>query len=121
MQPLSISLTYIQALILMTLESDNRGPGQLQGQQGPPTVEWLGRAIGIATHLRLNILVCGDGNEVANTDEELGKRVWWILFIMDKWHASSSLSLPLLPEDSASLLRQDSVILGERTYHLASE
>lgn len=118
-QPFAVNLMYIQTLILMTLESQNRGPGKLGGKLGPPTTEWLGRAIGMAAHLKLNLFVPCGGNEVVDTDEELGRRIWWILFIFDKWHASSTSSPPLLSEAIVSLLPQDRVSFGDSTYHLA--
>lgn len=119
----SVHLVYIQALILMALESDNHGPATMRGQVGPPRAEWLGRAIGMATHLRLNIPRSRDrfSQEDADADDKLGRRIWWILFILDRWHASSTSCLQQLADSSSSLLPEDQILLGESTYHLASK
>lgn len=118
---LSANLIYIQTLILMALESDNHGPATMRGQVGPPRAEWLGRAIGMATHLKLNVPRLRDrfAEGDPDSDEKLGRRVWWILFILDRWHASSTSCLLQLPETSSSLMPEDQILLGESTYHLA--
>lgn len=118
---LATDLLYIQTLILMAFETDNHGPATMKGQVGPPRAEWLGRAIGMATHLKLNLmnnsprLDHGD----PDADERLGRRAWWILFILDRWHAISTCCLLQLPENSSSLGPEDQILLGDSTYHLA--
>jgi len=120
---MSSNVIYVQTLILMALESDNHGPATMRGKIGPPRSEWLGRAIGMATHLKLNVprsresMLEGD----ADSDDRLGRRVWWILFILDRWHASSTASLIQIADHSSSLLAEDQLILGESTYHIARE
>lgn len=118
---LSTDLVYIQTLILMALESDNHGPATMRGQVGPPRAEWLGRAIGVATHRKLNLLHPRDrfGEGDPDGDEKLGRRVWWVLFILDRWHASSTSQLLQLPENSSTLQLEDQLLLGESAYHLA--
>ena len=118
---MSANLIYIQILILMALESDHHGPATMRGQVGPPRAEWLGRAVGMAIDLKLNVLHTTDryGEGDPDADEKLGRRVWWILFILDRWHASSTSQLLQLPENSSSLLLEDHILLGESTYHLA--
>ena len=118
---MSANLIYIQTLMLMALESDHHGPATMRGHVGPPRAEWLGRAVGMAMHLKLNALQPRDrfGEGDPDADEKLGRRVWWILFILDRWHASSTAQLLQLPENSASLLLEDQILLGESTYHLA--
>lgn len=118
---MSANLIYIQTLILMALESDHHGPATMRGHIGPPRAEWLGRAVGMAMHLKLNTLYPKDrfGEGDPDADEKLGRRVWWILFILDRWHASSTSQLLQLPENSSSLLLEDQILLGESTYHLA--
>ena len=112
---------YIQTLVLLALQSDNHGPATLRGQIGPPRAEWIGRAVGMATHLKLNMSQPRDklGQGEIESDERIGRRVWWILFILDRWHASSTSTLLQIPDHSSSLVPEDQVILGETTYHLA--
>jgi hypothetical protein len=106
----------------MALESDNHGPATIRGQAGPSRAEWLGRAAGVAGQLEINVIrnssqsiVDGD----RDSEERLARRVWWVLFILDRWHASSTADLLKLPENSVVLLPEDQMLLGESTYHLA--
>ncbi|KAH9818959.1 GAL4-like Zn(II)2Cys6 (or C6 zinc) binuclear cluster DNA-binding domain [Teratosphaeria destructans] len=118
----STNLVYLQTLIMMALESDNHGPATIRGQAGPSRAEWLGRAAGVAGQLEINVIHSGaqsimEGDR--DSDERLARRVWWVLFILDRWHASSTADLLKLPENSVVLLPEDQMLLGESTYHLA--
>ncbi|KAF2726157.1 hypothetical protein K431DRAFT_280179 [Polychaeton citri CBS 116435] len=116
------NLIYLQTLIIMALECDNHGPATIRGQAGPSRAEWLGRAAGVAGTLGINLIrspsisVMGDDRD---SEEHLARRVWWVLFILDRWHASSTADLLKLPENSVVLLPEDQILLGESTYHLA--
>ncbi|TKA73750.1 hypothetical protein B0A55_05460 [Friedmanniomyces simplex] len=118
----STNLVYLQTLLLMALESDNHGPATIRGQAGPSRAEWLGRAAGVAGQLEINV-IRKPSNSVMEGDrdseERLARRVWWVLFILDRWHASSMADLLKLPENSVVLLPGDQILLGESTYHLA--
>lgn len=118
------NLVYLQTLLLMAIETDNHGPATIRGQAGPSRAEWLGRAAGVAGQLEINIarsdvgsnsLLTGD----RDSEDRLARRVWWVLFILDRWHASSTADLLKLPENSVLLLPEDQILLGESTYHLA--
>ncbi|KAH0004821.1 hypothetical protein KCU78_g13208, partial [Aureobasidium melanogenum] len=116
------NLVYLQTLLLMALESDNHGPATVRGQAGPSRAEWLGRAAGVAGQLEINLVrprerFATEGDP--DSEERLARRVWWVLFILDRWHASSTSDLLKLPENSVVLLPEDQILLGESTYHLA--
>ncbi|KEQ74429.1 hypothetical protein M436DRAFT_43955 [Aureobasidium namibiae CBS 147.97] len=116
------NLVYLQTLLLMALESDNHGPATVRGQAGPSRAEWLGRAAGVAGQLEINLVrprerYATEGDP--DSEERLSRRVWWVLFILDRWHASSTSDLLKLPENSVVLLPEDQILLGESTYHLA--
>ncbi|CAD0115362.1 unnamed protein product [Aureobasidium uvarum] len=116
------NLVYLQTLLLMALESDNHGPATVRGQAGPSRAEWLGRAAGVAGQLEINLIrprerYATEGDP--DSEERLARRVWWVLFILDRWHASSTSDLLKLPENSVVLLPEDQILLGESTYHLA--
>ncbi|KAF4548091.1 Fungal Zn(2)-Cys(6) binuclear cluster domain-containing protein 19 [Elsinoe fawcettii] len=119
---LGTNLVYLQTLLLMALESDNHGPANMKGQGGPSRAEWLGRAAGVAGQLEINLIrpresFATEGDP--DSEERLARRVWWVLFILDRWHASSTADLLKLPENSVVLLPEDQILLGESTYHLA--
>ncbi|KAK5163891.1 Glucose-responsive transcription factor [Saxophila tyrrhenica] len=117
------NLVYLQTLLLMALECDNHGPATIRGEAGPSRAEWLGRAAGVAGQLEINVIRTGASQSLLDGDrdseERLARRVWWVLFILDRWHASSTADLLKLPENSVVLLPEDQMLLGESTYHLA--
>jgi len=117
------NLVYLQTLILMALECDNHGPATTKGQAGPSRAEWLGRAAGVAGQLGYTAVRPKDsfrnGDDDSDGEEKLARRALWILFILDRWHASSTADLLKLPENSLQLLPEDQILLGESTYHLA--
>lgn len=118
------NLVYLQTLLLMAIETDNHGPATIRGQAGPSRAEWLGRAAGIAGQLEINTIRSQAANSSLlsgdrDSEDRLARRVWWVLFILDRWHASSTADSLKLPENSVSLLPEDQILLGESTYHLA--
>ncbi|KAK3047301.1 Glucose-responsive transcription factor [Extremus antarcticus] len=117
------NLVYLQTLLLMALECDNHGPATIRGEAGPSRAEWLGRAAGVAGQLEINVIRTGASQTLLDGDrdseERLARRIWWVLFILDRWHASSTADLLKLPENSVVLLPEDQILLGESTYHLA--
>ena len=115
------NLVYLQVLILIILKMDNLGPLATRSDTGPPRAEWLGRAVGMISHLKLNSipsrekLVIGD----EDTDDKLGRRVYWSVFILDRWHAASTSGLFQLPEHYSVLIAEDETVLGNIPYQLA--
>ncbi|KAI9807565.1 MAG: hypothetical protein M1825_005505 [Sarcosagium campestre] len=121
MRTTSTNLIYLQSMILMALEADNHGPATMKGQLGPPRAVWLGSAVGLANSMRLyranrcSKLTNGD----VDSDEKMCRRVWWVLVILDRWHASSTSSPVYIPDSILGLLPEDQSVLGESVYHLA--
>lgn len=116
------NLVYLQTLLIMALESDNHGPATIRGQAGPSRAEWLGRAAGVAGQIQINTIPAPSQSVMEgdrDSEDRLARRVWWVLFILDRWHASSTADLLKLPENSVVLLPEDQILLGESTYHLA--
>lgn len=111
-------LIYLQTLILMGLEADNHGPEST----GPPRAAWLGAAVGLVYSMKLHSnrfprdkLQTGD----PDSDEKLGRRAWWVIVVLDRWHAISTSSPLFIPDSSVALLPEDQSILGTAPYHLA--
>ncbi|KAI4127523.1 MAG: hypothetical protein LQ347_004564, partial [Umbilicaria vellea] len=118
---LSNNLVYLQAIILMTLNTEMSGPAYNQMQQGMPAAAWLGMAVGLAYFLKLHVnrsyMNLGGGD--IDSSDKLCRRTWWTLVMLDRWHASSTSSPLFIPDTSAVLLSEDKIVLGESTYHLA--
>ena len=113
-QPLSTSLVHLQALILLAIEADYRSPAALRS---PRSVS-LGSAIGLAYALKLHVH-SDKVSDDPDSDENLGRRIWWSLVIMDRWHASSTSSPLLIPDGSVVVYPEDQALLGDSLYHLA--
>ena len=116
------NLIYLQTMVLMAVEADNHGPAVVRGQPGPPRAVWLGSAVGLAYHLRLHMGRTGEKptvDEDLDSDEQMGRRNWWVLVMMDRWHAASTSSPLLIPDTSVALLPEDKVLLGDTAFHLA--
>lgn len=115
------NLVYLQVLILIILATDNIGPAAIRFDAGPSRAEWLGRAVGMITHLKLNSISAREkfvGTD-EDTDDKLGRRVYWSIFILDRWHAASISGLFQLPEHCSTLVAEDEVALGDIPYQLA--
>jgi hypothetical protein len=116
----STNLVYLQTLLLMAIEADNRGP-VTEGQTGATQSVWLGAAIGLAYSMKLHVHKPADKQSESDTDSEdkLARRIWWSLVMMDRWHASSTSSPLLIPDGSVIVYPEDQVLLGDNLYHLA--
>lgn len=117
---MATSLISLQTMILMVIEADGRGPSTQGGQFGPPRSVWLGAAVGLAYNLRLHTFRLGDLHPTSDidSDEKLGRRDWWALVVLDRWHAMSTSSPVLVPDSSVTLIPEDQMLLGEMAYHL---
>ncbi|KAI5807386.1 hypothetical protein DFH27DRAFT_462838, partial [Peziza echinospora] len=108
-------------LILVGLEAENHGP-TTTNQKVFPRAAWLGAAVGLMYSLHLHDsrlqrehLVVGD----ADTDEKIGRRAWWTLVVMDRWHAIGTSSPLFIPDSSTVLLLEDQSVLGAVPYNIA--
>lgn len=115
---LATNLVYLQTMMLMAIETGSRGPAT-KGQSGPSQSVWLGSAVGLAYALKLHSLKPSEKESDADSDDNIARRVWWCLVIMDKWHASSTTSPLLIPDRTAILSLQDRTLLGAQLYELA--
>jgi len=120
-QSFATSLLCLQALILVGLEAENHGPATTN-QKVFPRAAWLGAAVGLMYSLQLHgnrlqreHLVVGD----ADTDEKIGRRTWWTLVVMDRWHAIGTSSPLFIPDSSTVLLLEDQGVLGVVPYNIA--
>jgi hypothetical protein len=111
------NLAYLQILLLLAIEAGNHVPGAARGQVAHSQSVWIGGAVGLAYELKLHEYKSPVTDD-PDSDERLGRRIWWSLVVMDRWHASS-MSTPLLFPDSAIVLMpEDQSLLGESLYHL---
>ena len=119
---MSTNLVYLQTMILMALDADRRGPTTTWRHSGPPQAVWLGAAVGMAHDLRLHAATARSRERYAtsdvDSDERLGRRDWWVLVMLDRWHAASTSSPLLIPDRSVLSIPEDRAILGDVVFHL---
>ncbi len=111
------NLVYLQILLLLAIEAANRVPGATRGHAATSQSVWLGSAVGLAYELKLHEYK-PSLTEDLDSDERLGRRIWWSLVVMDRWHASSMSTPLLIPDSSVVLMPEDQSLLGESLYHL---
>jgi hypothetical protein len=108
------NLAYLQILLLLSIAAANRVP---RGQIGLSQSVWLGSAVGLAYELKLHEFKPPLTDD-PDSDERLGRRIWWSLVNMDRWHASSMSTPLLIPDSAVVLMPEDQSLLGESLYHL---
>lgn len=107
-------------MLLLVMEAQNRPPTNT-GPGDPSWSLWLGSAVGLAYQMKLHVHKHSNKltDNDADTDEKVCRRLWWVLVMMDRWHASSTTCPLLIPDSSVVLYPQDQALLGDVVYHLA--
>jgi hypothetical protein len=116
-RPVSSNLAYMQILLLLAIEAGNRAPVAARGQVAPSQLYWLGNALTLAYELKLHqhkVQVTDD----PDSDERLGRRLWYCFLVMDRWHAASTSTPPLVSDTTAVLFADDRSLLAESFYQL---
>ena len=108
-------LVYCQALTFLAFASDKAGPNGM-GR----SAEYLGRVAARISDLGLNDSKVLDGLRDQDIEAyQAARRLFWVVFILDRFHAQSRSKDILLPLYCGSVSRDDSMALGEAGYHLA--
>lgn len=115
---MATNILHLQAMLFRVIEADNLGPSGMSQR-----ALWLGLAVGLAATMKLHIPLRSEnpGDLDPDSDEMLGRRVWWCLVILDRWHALSTSSPVMIPDSSVVPFQDDKILLGETTYQLARE
>ncbi|KAF4122706.1 Fungal specific transcription factor domain [Geosmithia morbida] len=100
------NIVHAQALLLLLIDADWRGSSSTL-----PSL--LGRAVSLANTMRLWRYTAPQPGSDADSDENLGIRIWWSLVLMDRWHAVGTGSPVLIPDSSVVMPPDLDTILGE--------
>ena len=119
-QSFASSIIYLQTMLLLATEAQNRPPST-SAHDIRSRSSWLGSAVGVAYSMKLHLKKPFDklAENDPDSDEKLGRRIWWSLVIMNRWHASSTASPSLIPDSSVVVYPEDQALLGDDLYHLA--
>ncbi|SPN99024.1 uncharacterized protein DNG_02063 [Cephalotrichum gorgonifer] len=110
-------LTYIQTLLLMAIEADNRPPNT----GGPLKEAILGRAVSGALARRLHHFrprLPAASTSMPEASELVPLRMWWVLVVLDRWHAVSTGCHVLIPKRDMVAPPGLRNLLGDRFYYL---
>jgi len=114
----SQNLVYLQTLILLAAEAETQARSSTHS--APSRATWLASAVGVAYHLRLQDAFDRRRANLEDPDSNdcLGRRVWFILTILDRWHAASTARPLLIPDANVVLQAEDLEVLGDLTFQL---
>lgn len=110
-------LVYCQGLLLLAFASDNAGPSPIASP-----AELLGRTFGRMSDMGVNdAKVLSALREQDHESFQAARRLFWVTFILDRFHASSMSKDIQMPLFCGSVSRDDNHALGDAGYHLARE
>jgi hypothetical protein len=113
------NLVYLQTMLLLAIASINNAS---RGRGGTSRI-WLSTAVFLAYEIKLHKRSfqrqpLGDD---LDSEENLLRKVWWSLVILDRWHSSNISTPPLIPDESLVVHPEDQFLLGDSIYHLCRE
>ncbi len=92
-------LVRLQTLVMIVMAVDCLSTAAAKNQAGGPSKsEILGRAIGLGLSMRLYLREVDSepGPDFdPNSDDNVALRAWWVLVMLDRWHAVGS-AMPLM-------------------------
>lgn len=118
-----MNLVRLQTLTLIAIAVDNQGPASLTEEHvGPAKETILGFAVGLAYRMRLHASL-GELDVERGIDLEsnecIAQRCWWVLVMLDRWHAISTARPLLVLNESVVLLPRLGTMVGDNVYQLA--
>ncbi|KHJ32922.1 putative glucose-responsive transcription factor [Erysiphe necator] len=119
-RPLKINILYLQSMLLLAIAAENNTFGHPRVLGGYSRSIWINNAISLAYSIKLFLHRPRKVNDVSTeTDEHFARRLWWSIYVMERWNSAST-SSPFLIPDSASVLYPDDLpLLGETLWNLA--
>ncbi|KAF2655236.1 hypothetical protein K491DRAFT_716458 [Lophiostoma macrostomum CBS 122681] len=109
------NLVYCQCLVFLIVAGDKPGPSESGN-----TADLLGRLAGRISELGLNnakvVLPLREADRETFDD---CRRLFWVAFILDRFHAAARSKDPILPVQCGTVSRDDFIALSEPGYHLA--
>jgi hypothetical protein len=114
----SVNLVYLQTMLLLSIATINNG---FRGQGGTSRSVWLCTAVSLAYEIKLHKRSFQQQPlaDDLDTEENLLRKVWWSLVILDRWHSSSISTPALIPDESLVVHPEDQFLLGDSIYHLS--
>lgn len=120
-RPLKINIVFLQTMLLFAIAFDNDAfyHPKFAGGDFSRSV-WISNTISLAYAIKLYLYKpekLRDANP--DSDEKVARRIWWSLYIMDRWNAASSSSPVMIPDTASVLYPDDLPLLGDTLWNLA--
>lgn len=117
----SAKMIQLQTLILMSLEAQCQlSTSQTVSNTSFSPSVWISTAINLAYQLNLQS-ARSSPNEDFDSEDNLARRVWQTLYVIEKWRSHSTGTLSMIPDHSMIFSREDKVVMGDVLYWLFRE
>lgn len=116
-QNASVSQVVLQTLMLLVFATENNGRAKV----GPPSVALLSAAVALAYQNKFHVYKPVDelSERDPDSDDNITKKLWVSLVIMDRWQAVGYAMPHLIPEEAVAFRPDLIQTLGEEVYHEA--
>ena len=119
-RPLWLNIIYLQTMLLLAIEVENNALCHPKAQSGHSRSVWISNTIGLAYSIKLFLYKPDRLKDMdPDTDEKVARRIWWSLFVMDRWNSASTSSPALIPDTASVLYPDDLPLLGDVLWNLA--
>ena len=106
----------------MLISTEKTSPLSSHDEGGIPWGAWFGLANSVAQGMRLHTNPkkhASPDDTIDDSIDTIGRRAWWSLIVLDRWHAAGGATAPQIPDSVAVLGPADLRRLGIDLYHLA--
>ncbi|KAL2149321.1 hypothetical protein VTH82DRAFT_8669 [Thermothelomyces myriococcoides] len=115
-------LVRLQTLVMAAISVDLQGPAAAKGRlRAPSKAEILGRAVGLGYSMdiyRWTVDPNPNSELDLNSDANVALRAWWVLVMLDRWHALAMAKPPLIADQAGVARPGLERIVGEAVYAL---
>ncbi|KAI1004766.1 hypothetical protein K3495_g3451 [Podosphaera aphanis] len=119
-RPLRLNILYLQTMLLLAVEVENSAFSHPRTLGKYSRSVWISNAVGLAYSIKLYLYKSDRLQDYEpDTDEKVSRRIWWSLFVMDRWNAASTSSPVLVPDSASVLYPEDLALLGDGLWNLA--
>lgn len=119
-RPLRLNIIYLQTMLTLAVEVENSAFSHPKSLRKYSRSFWISNAVGLAYSIKLYLYKSEKLQDCdPDADEKVGRRIWWSLFVMDRWNAASTSSPVLVPDSASVLYPEDLTLLGDGLWNMA--
>ncbi|RKF77979.1 putative transcriptional regulatory protein [Golovinomyces cichoracearum] len=117
---LRVNLVFLQTMLLFAIAVENNALHHPKILGSFSHSVWISSTISLAYAIKLFRLKpkkLKDTN--IDADENVARRLWWSMYIMDRWNSAGTSSPVLIPDTASVLYPDDLPLLGDALWNLA--